>query len=193
MLIVVLVHVDDCSIVGNTRKLVDRFKVEMAKFVDITDLGELHWILGIEVCRIREERKLLLSQKSYIDSILRRYNFDDLKPISTPMDQTTPSNPSIIISLSVEAELRTAVRNSEVRLCIKYKVKSGNSPCWNLNSEELSWRRKTWNRREYKTTEMQLSLSVDGFYALRTFLIGIWALRLLDSYGLIALLSYLEL
>ena len=86
MLIVVLVHVDDCSIVGNTRKLVDRFKVEMAKFVDITDLGELHWILGIEVCRIREERKLLLSQKSYIDSILRRYNFDDLKPISTPMD-----------------------------------------------------------------------------------------------------------
>jgi hypothetical protein len=49
VLIVVLVHVDDCSIVGKTKVLVARFKVEIAKFVDITDMGELHWILGIEV------------------------------------------------------------------------------------------------------------------------------------------------
>src|ERR1700678_3442534 len=69
------------------------------------------------------------------------------------------------------------------------------SNCWNLNSEELSWRRKTRNRREYKTLETQLSLSVDGFYALRIFFIGIWALRFVLSYGhiaifLIALLSW---
>ena len=89
MLIVVLVHVDDCSIVGKTKALIARFKLEIAKFVTITDLGELHWILRIEVRRIREERKLLLSQKSYIDSILRHYGFDDLKPVSTPMDPNT--------------------------------------------------------------------------------------------------------
>src|SRR6202522_700164 len=86
VLLIVSVHVDDCSIVGKTKALIARFKVEIAKFVEITDMGELHWILGIEVRRIREERKILLSQKSYIDSILRRYNFDDLKPVSTPMD-----------------------------------------------------------------------------------------------------------
>src|ERR1700678_874686 len=28
----------------------------------------------------------MLSQRSYIDSILRRYGFDDAKPVSTPMD-----------------------------------------------------------------------------------------------------------
>src|ERR1700678_1302435 len=89
MLIIVLVHVDDCSIVGKTKALIARFKLEIAKFVAITDLGELHWILGIEVRRIREERKLLLSQKSYINSILRRYGFDDLKPVSTPMNPNT--------------------------------------------------------------------------------------------------------
>ena len=54
--------------------------------MEITDLGALHWILGIEVQCVREERKLFLSQCSYIDSILRCYGFDDLKPISTPMD-----------------------------------------------------------------------------------------------------------
>ena len=70
MLIVVLVHVDDCSIVGKTKALIARFKTEIVKFVDITDMGELHWILGIEVRRIHEEQKVLLCQKSYLDSIL---------------------------------------------------------------------------------------------------------------------------
>ena len=89
VLIIVLVHVDDCSIAGKTKSLVKRFKVEMAKFIDIMDMGDLHWILGIEVRRIREDQRLLLSQKSYIDSILRHYNFNDLKPASTPMDPNT--------------------------------------------------------------------------------------------------------
>ena len=86
LLIIVLVHVDDCSIVASSQPLIDRFKIEITKHVEITDLGALHWILGIEVQRVREERKILLSQRSYIDSILRRYGLDDLKPISTPMD-----------------------------------------------------------------------------------------------------------
>ena len=86
VLIIVLVHVDDCTIMGKSQVLIDRFKVEIAKSVDITDMGGLHWILGIEVCRVQEERRILLSQKSYINSILRRYGFEDLKPISTPMD-----------------------------------------------------------------------------------------------------------
>jgi hypothetical protein len=85
-LIIVPIHVDDCSIVASSQPLIDRFKIEIKKHVEITDLGALHWILGIEVQRVREERKLLLSQRSYIDSILRRYGLDDLKPISTPMD-----------------------------------------------------------------------------------------------------------
>jgi len=49
-LIIVLVHVDDCTIVGKSLLLINRFKVEIAKYVDITDMGDLHWILRIEVC-----------------------------------------------------------------------------------------------------------------------------------------------
>ena len=66
--------------------MVQKFKIEIQKYVDITDLGDLHWILGIEVCQIREDRQSLLSQCSYIDSILWRYGFDNVKPITTPMD-----------------------------------------------------------------------------------------------------------
>src|SRR6202522_752242 len=86
LLIIILVHVDDCSIAGRPKGIIDKFKIEIQKYVKITDLGELHWILGIEVCRIREDKRIMLSQRSYIDSILRRYGFDDAKPVSTPMD-----------------------------------------------------------------------------------------------------------
>ena len=54
-LIIVLVHIDDCTIVGKSKMLIGRFKTEIAKYVEITDLGDLHWILRIEVRRICEK------------------------------------------------------------------------------------------------------------------------------------------
>jgi hypothetical protein len=53
---------------------------------EVTDLGELHWMLGLEIKRDRDAWTIHLSQRVYIDSILRRYNLDGLKPLSTPMD-----------------------------------------------------------------------------------------------------------
>ena len=94
LLIIVLVHVDDCSIVATTQPLINTFKIEIKKHVEITDMGELHWILGIEVKCIREERKIFLSQHSYIDAILRRYGLDELKPVSIPMNTNVRLNSS---------------------------------------------------------------------------------------------------
>ena len=61
-------------------------------------MGELHWLLGIEVKRDQETCTILLSQRSYIDSIVCHFGFEDLKPITTPMDPdvklSTAQNPS---------------------------------------------------------------------------------------------------
>ena len=46
-------------------------------------------MLGVEIKCDRETRTIHLSQCAYIDSILRRYNFDNLKPLSMPMDPST--------------------------------------------------------------------------------------------------------
>jgi hypothetical protein len=48
---IVLVHVDDCTIAATSIILIDRFKAEISKHVEITDLGDLHWLLGIEIAR----------------------------------------------------------------------------------------------------------------------------------------------
>ncbi len=55
-LTVIAVHVDDCTIAASSLRLVREVKEGMAKYVEVTDLGELHWILGIEITRDRESR-----------------------------------------------------------------------------------------------------------------------------------------
>ena len=65
----VLVHVDDCMIAWTSITLILRFKVEISKYINITNLGKLNWILGIEVTHIQENQTIHLSQKSYIESV----------------------------------------------------------------------------------------------------------------------------
>jgi transposase InsO family protein len=83
---VVAVHVDDCTIAASNLRLIEAFKAGLREHVEVTDLGELHWMLGMEIKRDREARTIHISQRAYLDSIIRRYNFDELKPLSIPMD-----------------------------------------------------------------------------------------------------------
>jgi hypothetical protein len=86
LIIVIAVHVDDCTIAASNQTLVREVKSTLNAHVEVTDLGEVHWLLGIEVKRDREARTISLSQSAYIRSILHRFNFDELKPVSTPME-----------------------------------------------------------------------------------------------------------
>lgn len=85
-LIILAIHVDDCLITGDSRLLLDTYKHCIGQKYRLTDLGPVSWLLGIKVSRDLEARTLALSQHSYINAIITRFNFDDLKPISTPMD-----------------------------------------------------------------------------------------------------------
>ncbi|THH08422.1 hypothetical protein EW146_g8993 [Bondarzewia mesenterica] len=85
-LTIVVIHVDDCTITVTMISLIDDFKARLRKHVEVTDLGELHWLLGIEIKRDRDAGTIHLCQRSYINSILCRFNFDELKPVSTPME-----------------------------------------------------------------------------------------------------------
>ena len=83
---VVTVHVDDCTITANRKKLIEELITSLHKSLKVTDLGELHWMLGVEIQCNCTSHTIPLSQHAYIDSILCCYNLSDLKPLSTPMD-----------------------------------------------------------------------------------------------------------
>ncbi len=119
-LTVIVVHVKDCTIALTSLKEIVALKKGMGRFVEVTDLGELHWILGIEVKHNRELRELYLSQHSYLDTILRWYNFDDLKPVSIPMDPNIKLSSSQCPSTAAEV----------ARMCDVLYIKAVGSLMW---------------------------------------------------------------
>lgn len=61
-LMIMVIHVDDCMIAGSMLALVADVKKQMSEHVKITNSGELHWLLGIEVRRNKETCTISSSQ-----------------------------------------------------------------------------------------------------------------------------------
>ena len=63
--------------------------LEMKKFLssnfNIKDLGEASFVLGIEIHRDRRKRVLGLSQKTYLEKVLKKYSMHACKPSPTPI------------------------------------------------------------------------------------------------------------
>ena len=84
-ILVLAVHVDDCILTGSSAKLISEYKQKLNEQYSLTDLGPVHWLLGIKVTRDREARTISLSQSAYIKAILARFFLSDTKPSDTPM------------------------------------------------------------------------------------------------------------
>ena len=85
-ILVLMSHIDDCMVTGSSCELIKLFKDKVGSRYKITDLGPVSWLLGMKVIRDRITQTISLSQESYMDVIITKYNFADLKPISIPMD-----------------------------------------------------------------------------------------------------------
>jgi transposase InsO family protein len=83
--IILLLYVDDMLVIGPNKDRVQELKAQLAREFDMKDLGPANKILGMQIHRDRSKRKIWLSQKNYLNKILRRFNMQDCKPISTPL------------------------------------------------------------------------------------------------------------
>jgi hypothetical protein len=83
--IILLLYVDDMLVVGPNKDRVQELKAQLAREFDMKDLGPANKILGMQIHRDRKDRKIWLSQKNYLRKVLRRFNMQDCKPISTPL------------------------------------------------------------------------------------------------------------
>ncbi|GKV22443.1 hypothetical protein SLEP1_g32316 [Rubroshorea leprosula] len=81
---ILLLYVDDMIIIGNNPIYVSTLKAQLAGEFDMKDLGAMNQILGMKVFRDREDRKIWLNQKNYIERVLQRFNMQNAKPVSTP-------------------------------------------------------------------------------------------------------------
>ena len=70
-ILILAIHVDDCTMTGSSDDLIQSYKLKIKLKYDLTDLGPIHWLLGIKITRDCENRTIPLSQLSYIDSLVR--------------------------------------------------------------------------------------------------------------------------
>ena len=80
--LILLLYVDDLFITGDERPIVV-CKRDLALQYEMTDIGLMHYFLGLEVWQ--EPRHIFLGQGKYAVDILRRFRRADCRPMSTPM------------------------------------------------------------------------------------------------------------
>lgn len=85
IIMLVLVYVDDMGVAAKQLKFIQRFKDDLRKRFDITDLGELHFILGIQAVRDRSAHAIYLNQTAYIHATLDKFGMGNCTPTSTPL------------------------------------------------------------------------------------------------------------
>lgn len=86
--VIIFIHVDDSALIAPTPALMEKLKRKIKERLEVVDSGELHWMLGTEIHRDRRARTISLSQSAYLDQIISRYGFEDLRILSTPLNTT---------------------------------------------------------------------------------------------------------
>lgn len=89
VILIIALYVDDLLIIGNSKVDINRIKEEFKKRFEMKDLGPAEVMLGIEISRDRQNRKLHISQREYIENILHRFRMGESKAVSTPMVRET--------------------------------------------------------------------------------------------------------
>ena len=74
-----VLYVDDILLIRNDIPMLTSIKSWLSKEFFMKDLGEASYILGIKVYRDRSNRMLGLSQKLYIEEVLKRFSMENSK------------------------------------------------------------------------------------------------------------------
>jgi len=80
--LIVVLCVDDNFITGNNIDLILRLKKQLSHSFDMTDLGTMHYFLGLQVLPLCDG--FFISQSKYVMDLSKCFNMADCKPCATP-------------------------------------------------------------------------------------------------------------
>ena len=83
-MLIVCLYVDDLMFTGNCDVLFKEFKKSMMDEFEMSDLGVMHYFLGLEV--VQSDDGIFVSQKKYVGEILDRFQMKMCNPVTTPTE-----------------------------------------------------------------------------------------------------------
>jgi hypothetical protein len=116
VLIIICIYVDDTVVAYNKAgaTIWEEDKAALAAKYHIKDLGDVDWILNMKVVRDRSKRTVTLSQETYVNRILEKFNMVQCKPASVPgmqKDFTDPEDGTDRIPVPIEGEKHSLYRS----------------------------------------------------------------------------------
>ena len=75
----------DFVVIANNVEMLKKEKAVIGKQFQVEDLGEIHHVLGMTVKRNRRLQTLSISQKNYLQGVLKQFEMENCKSVSTPL------------------------------------------------------------------------------------------------------------
>jgi hypothetical protein len=123
--VILLLYVDDLFLIGN-EKLITDCKKKLASELEMKDLDQMHYFLGLEVWQNPSET--CLSQGKYVVEILKRIGMMDCKSMTTPMT----TNPKLLCDTSLEIVDATLYR--QMIGSLMYLMNTRPDICFDVNT-----------------------------------------------------------
>jgi hypothetical protein len=82
---IIVLYVDDITLASTSLATINGDKESLKAKYQMTDLGELSWILGMHITRDRDSGWIALSQQKYLEGLLDQFGFTNACPIPTPV------------------------------------------------------------------------------------------------------------
>ena len=100
--IAVAVYVDDLILIAETMDEMMKVKESLATKFRMTDLGDLHYCLGITIVQDESKKCLWLHQKQYEQKVLEKYSLSKAKVATTPADLSVKLEKNDGVSVKVD-------------------------------------------------------------------------------------------
>ena len=84
--VIAAVYVDDLPIASNDTELLTLEKKKLSERFDMEDQGKVLYCLGMSIKQNRKQGVLMINQRAYLASVLKRFGMSDCKPVATPME-----------------------------------------------------------------------------------------------------------
>ncbi|KAE8683930.1 hypothetical protein F3Y22_tig00111166pilonHSYRG00365 [Hibiscus syriacus] len=120
--IFLLLYVDDMLIAVKNMDDVIGLKTLLSQEFNMKDLGAAKKILGMEICRDKDSRKMWLSQRGYVEKMLEKFAMSSAKPVSTPLANHFKLSSEQCPKTYKEAEDMAKVSYSNVVGCLMYAM-----------------------------------------------------------------------
>ena len=84
---VIVLFVDDLLLASSSSKLLQDVKSHFCTRFKVTESGDLASYIELKIERQRSRRTVTISQRSYLESILERFGFEESRSVSTPQEK----------------------------------------------------------------------------------------------------------